>query len=31
VLLTVASEIEQADPQGGTLLRTVPPHWLRHA
>lgn len=31
VLLTVASEIEQSDPQSGFLLRTVSPHWLRHA
>ncbi len=31
VLLAVAREIEQGDPQSGTLLRTVSPHWLRHA
>ncbi len=31
VLLAVASEIELDDPQSGTLLRTVSPHWLRHA
>jgi integrase/recombinase XerC len=31
VLLAVASEIEQGDPQSGLLLRTVSPHWLRHA
>jgi integrase/recombinase XerC len=31
VLLAVASEIEQRDPQSGLLLRTVSPHWLRHA
>ncbi len=31
VLLAVASEIEQSDPQSGLLLRTVSPHWLRHA
>lgn len=31
VLLAVAGEIEQGDPQGGLLLRSVSPHWLRHA
>ena len=31
VLLAVASEIEQGDPQSGLLLRSVSPHWLRHA
>lgn len=31
VLLAVASEIEQSDPHGSSLLRTVSPHWLRHA
>lgn len=31
VLLAVASEIEQGDPQGGLVLRSVSPHWLRHA
>lgn len=31
VLLAVAGEIEQDDPQGGSLLTTVSPHWLRHA
>jgi integrase/recombinase XerC len=31
VLLAVAGEIEQSDPQSGLLLRTVSPHWLRHA
>lgn len=31
VLLAVASEIEQSDPHGSLLLRTVSPHWLRHA
>ena len=31
VLLAVASEIEHGDPQSGLLLRTVSPHWLRHA
>lgn len=31
VLLAVAGEIEVSDPQGGLLLRTVSPHWLRHA
>lgn len=31
VLLAVAGEIEPSDPQSGLLLRTVSPHWLRHA
>lgn len=31
VLLAVASEIEQSDPPSCLLLRTVSPHWLRHA
>jgi len=31
VLLAVAREIEQRDPQGSLLLRSVSPHWLRHA
>lgn len=31
VLLAVAREIEQGDPQSGLLLRCVSPHWLRHA
>ena len=31
VLLAVASEIQQGDPRGSLLLRSVSPHWLRHA
>ncbi|MDT7520577.1 tyrosine-type recombinase/integrase [Rhodoferax sp. TBRC 17660] len=31
VLMAVATEIAQSDPQGSALLRTVSPHWLRHA
>ncbi len=28
---TTKSAIEHCDPQSGLLLRTVSPHWLRHA
>lgn len=31
VLLAVASEVEPCDAAGAVLLRTVSPHWLRHA